>query len=134
MIVEAHIILITKKTETVNNKISYLSTELAQEILSFFLWRLSNVPNSFSDHYRQDQYWENQTGLEPPRTPEHLHRFKNIDPVPRIQKTQAEIKRVLIPGTVPPRQQYWRRINPLKKHFFEDPTGPDSKTTVPPGH
>ena len=101
-IVEAHNILITKETETVNNKISYLSTELAQEILSFFLWRPSNVPNSFSDHYRKEQYWKDQTSLEPPRTPEHLCRFKYIDQVPRIKKTQAEIKRVLIPGTAPP--------------------------------
>lgn len=83
-IVEAHSILITTKTEAVNKKIPDLSTELVQEILSFFLWRFSNVPNSFSDHYRQYQYWKNQKALEPPRTPEHLHRFKNIDPVPRI--------------------------------------------------
>ena len=111
-----------------------MSEELAQKILSFFLWRPSNVPKLFSDYYREDQYWENIKGLEPPRTPVHLHRFENIDPLPRIKRTQAEVKRTLTPGIVPHHQLYWKRVNPDRRYHFEDLTGPHSLTIVPAGN
>ena len=53
-----------------------------------------------------------------------VDRFENIDPVPRIKKTQEEIKRTLTPDTVLHHQQHWLKINPNRKDFFEDPTGP----------
>ena len=101
--------------------------------MSFFLWRPSNVPKTFPNYYRSTEYWNQHTTLQPPSTPKHLSRFQNIDPVPRIKKTQAEIQRTLKTGTVPPHQRRWLRINPTKQFYFENLTGPQSEAFVPPG-
>ena len=91
------------------------------------------MPTHFSDYYRTPEYWtKNSTELNPPETPEHLPRFLDIDPTPRIKKTQAAIHRTLLPGPVPHFQRHWLRIKPNTENFFHSLTGPSSTIVIPP--
>ena len=91
---QTHTVLINKK--------KVFQKDIVQHILSFLLWRKSNVPKYFSDSYRTEGYWDNSlnNNLEPPSIPEHLPRFKYCDPVPRIARTNQPVKRYIV--TVPP--------------------------------
>ena len=52
-----------------------------------------------------------KTQLEQPKTPTHLIRFHDIDPVPRIQKTHIEIVRTLKEAIVPRWRRSWLRFS-----------------------
>ena len=107
---QTHTVLINKK--------KVFQKDIVQHILSFLLWRKSNVPKYFSDSYKTEAYWDNSlnNNLEPPSIPEHLPRLKYCDPVPRIARTNKPVKRYIV--TVPPNRRHHRGRIPYPSYHF----------------
>ena len=123
----------TYKILLTHPKTNLLTDPILQHILSYFFWRPSNIPTTFSQEYKKDTYWSGKfSHLKPPKTPAHLVRYQGCDPVPRLQ-TGTEIVRRLVKGTVPRRRRYWLRHAPNPENWFAKLTGPDSEITIPTG-
>ena len=115
-------------------KTNILTGAVLQHILSYFFWRPSNIPKDFSQQYKNNTYWSGKLShLESTTTPTHLIRYKDCDPIPRLQRSGTEIVRTLVKGTVPRREAHWLRHNPITRSWFAKFTGPNSDIKIPSG-